>query len=213
MIPYDEKRATNVCERVPGYSGAIHYSFWTNLVAVPDWSSLLMFGVYHGRDLSMLCEIAGDYPKRQFLFTGVDKFNDESCADWPNEVKGKTWAEAGLGKCPDYATAKANIEQYRPPTVKLTICKSDEMEFIATHPFTYDFIYLDTAHDYDSVCRQVKAVKKLCHPKTILMGDDYTNKGFAGAQFEVRRAVCDSFTEHTVFGEWIWVGHSKHIKP
>lgn len=201
-------RLATVCAEVPGYSGGAHIAFWTALIERPNWSSLLMLGVYHGRDLALLCELARDYPERQFSFIGVDKFDDFACADWPAEKKKLGWEAAGYGLPPSYEAAQANIELHRPPNVTVVVFQADDAKVLNTKAKPFDVVYLDTSHDYETVRRQLSQMKSVCHSDTLICGDDYSDEGTWG----VKRAVTEAFVSHEVSAGWIWSAQFKNMK-
>jgi hypothetical protein len=55
-------------------------------------------------------------------------------------------------------------------------------------------------------------VRKLCHPSTLLAGDDFINEG--KEWWGVDRAVGDSFKPQTasVLGQMIWYGAAADLK-
>ena len=82
-----------------------------------------------------------------------------------------------------------------------------DSDFLAQDNNIYDFIYIDTAHDYDTVQRQIRQVKRLCHDKTIVSGDDYSSHEAC----RVPEAVRDGTKEHGLFLNWIWYTFGKNV--
>ena len=72
----------------------------------------------------------------------------------------------------------------------------------------YDFIYIDTSHDYETVQRQLRQVRRLSHEHTIISGDDYSDSGTWG----VKKAVIECTQEHGLFLNWVWYTFAKHLK-
>lgn len=211
-IEYHEDRCRAIVEATPGYSGAIQYNFFQHILQEPWVKDILMLGVYHGRDLAFIADIAKDYPEREFTLVGVDKFSDTPCADWPKEKLGLSWREAGYGRPPSHDSALENIRKFAGENVRLELYKQHDIEFLELETRKFDLIYHDTAHDYDTVRRQIGQVKKLCHEKTFICGDDYSDNG-GQSNWGVKSAVNDSFTSHLVFGDWIWIGRFNNLKP
>jgi len=203
-----EKRLADVCTTVPGYSGAGHIDFWSALMSHQGWSRLLMLGVYYGRDLSLLCELAKEQPDRQFTFAGVDKFDDVACADWPDKKKKLGWEAAGFGSPPSFSTAHSNIEKHKPTNVTMILHEHDDSTILRSKCQPFDIVYLDTAHDYETVKRQIGQMKNISHPDTLICGDDYSDEGTWG----VKRAVSEAFPDHHVSAGWIWSAPFNSIK-
>jgi hypothetical protein len=201
----DNERCAAVCADVPGYSDAKHYAFFRHMLS-QNIQSMLMLGVYCGRDLAMCCDIAKDFPDRRFMFLGVDKFSDTPCDDWPEDARDKTWEQAGYGTAPCLSRAKENIERHRPENTAVALIPKDDLEFLASCPISFDCVYLDTSHDYGHVRRQLSLVKNACHIKTLICGDDYSDAGTWG----VKRAVIEAFYSHGVFAEWLW--HANYVQ-
>jgi len=203
----DKERCAAICADVPGYSDAKHYAFFRQVLAA-DIKSLLMLGVYFGRDLSFCCDIAKDYTQRRFLFSGVDKFADTPCADWPREKENCSWEEAGYGPAPSRFVAERNINKFLPENVSLALITYDDCAFLESTTQSFDCVYLDASHDYEHVKRQLSLVKNVCHIKTLICGDDYSDAGTWG----VKRAVTESFRSHSVFANWIWHAPFSELK-
>ena len=211
-VTYHEDRCRAVVEAVPGYSGAIQYNFFQRLLAFPKVNRVLMLGVYHGRDLCFIGDIAKDYSEREFTLVGVDKFEDAACADWPEGKVGMNWREAGYGRPPSHDSALENLRKFCGDNVRFELYKQRDREFLELESRKFDLIYLDTSHDYETVRRQLGQIGKLCHETTLICGDDYSDEGNQ-SNWGVKSAVKDSFTNHLVFGGWIWMGKYCDLIP
>lgn len=212
----DMDRVATINATVLGYSGPVHYAFFKSLLEEhPQLKVMLVLGVYHGRDICYICDILRRYhPNREMIVTGVDKFSDTPCDDWPEEKNGMGWKEAGFGEPPSYEKALANISRFK-GSVKLFLISVSDSTFLCSvgQPIN-DFVYIDTSHDYACVSRQLKQVKRVCvGGETILAGDDYSDVSNAGGSWGVKSAVADGLTAHEVFGEWIWISRALNLKP
>ena len=138
-------------------------------------------------------------------FTGVDKFSDDFCEDWPEEDKSKNWEDAGFGVAPNIDETRRHLLCVGFSDVNLV--KMHDATFMAQDNNIYDFIYIDTSHDYETVQRQIRQVKRLCHDNTIVSGDDYSDNGTWG----VPKAVRDETKEHGLFLNWIWYTLGKNL--
>ena len=197
-----------IASRVPGWSRVIHYLFFKSVFqAMPEIKTVLILGVYMGRDITIMLDVCAG---RALQVVGVDRFADQPCDDWAPEKKGQSWAESGFGDAPDIKKALDNINPQEPHQVKLI--QSDSAVFLANVTGQFDFIYIDTSHDYDTVKREIEAVRKLCHPGTLIAGDDFINDG--KEWWGVDRAVADSFKPQTasVLGQMIWYGAAADLK-
>lgn len=205
----DEKSIAQISARIPGYSAAVHYAFFKSLLAATDIKEVLILGVYHGRDIAFLIDALTRYhPGRRIKIVGVDKFDDQPCADWPEEKRKESWEAAGMGPAPTIESAMDNLQD-RSGDVTLDLVKSDDSQFIGTTGQQFDFIYLDTSHDYATVWRQLRTISKMCWSDTLICGDDYSDNGTWG----VKRAVTQAFQNHSVFGNWIWMADNSLLVP
>ena len=74
------------------------------------------------------------------------------------------------------------------------------MEKLALHGIAPDFVYIDGAHDADSVYADVATAVEL-FPKAIIIGDDYTlpGKGYQGIYTGLRRAIVNNVFPESEF--------------
>lgn len=208
-ITYDDIQAINgINARIVGYSNAKHYGFFKALFANEDIQSLLILGVYHGRDIAFMLSVLERYcANRGVQIVGVDKFTDTACADWPEQKHAMNWAQAGFGRAPAFETALRNVQH---PNVRLI--KSTDSEYLANTPRKFDVIYLDTSHDHETVSRQFRQIKRIANPGAVICGDDYSDESNAGGSWGVKRAVTEAFAHHGVFADWIWFARVEDLK-
>lgn len=189
--------ALAISQRVGGWSKQYHYYFFKSFLdAFPEARSVLIVGVYLGRDISFILDAAGE---RHLTVTGIDKFNAEPCDDWPEEKRSMTWEQAFNCPPPDIEVAYGNIGANGNHAVHLV--KANDKDWLESANGAFDLIYLDTAHDKATVQRQIRQVHKLCHPFTIIAGDDYEN---IMPTWGVKEAVAESFRSHQVLADTIW---------
>lgn len=194
-----------ICQRIPGYSLGAHYGFFKwSITAHPDLRDILILGVYHGRDIAFMLDIIARYcPDRAITITGVDKFSDTPCADWPADRRALSWQDAGFGAPPTRAAAIANLRLCAPSAASVDLIECPHEEYVSGASHVFDLIYQDGSHDYPSVSAQHRAIPRLCRsPSTLVCGDDYSDDGTWG----VKRAVTESFKESLLFENWIWCG-------
>lgn len=199
-----QKRCSPIIQRIRGWSNAHHYLFFKSWMdAFPEKDRplrILIVGVYLGRDISFMLDAAGE---QVLEITGVDKFNAEPCDDWPAEKRGMTWEQAFNCPPPDRETALNNILAHTRPDSKhvVKLVKADDKDWLESATGAYDLIFLDASHEYESISRQIRAVHKLCHPFTVISGDDYANEM---ATWGVETAVKEAFKSHYHIDNRIW---------
>lgn len=200
----DLARIEAINAAIPGWSGQRQYAFFKGVLQVrPELRTVLMLGVYQGRDLAYLLDIAARYhADRPLTFCGVDKFSDTPCADWPDGKRPLDWKAAGFGEAPSLARALENLRPFRlPDAPRMVILRQkDDASYLVESHTRFDFAYLDTAHDFETVQRQLRQVLRVTKPGAIIAGDDYSDAGTWG----VKRAVAAGTRRHAVFANWIW---------
>lgn len=209
--PGDNERVSVISAAIPGWSDIKQYAFFKALLAeaTPSIREVLILGVYHGRDMAFLLDVANRYcPHRELRVVGVDKFNAEPCEDWPEGKRGMTWEQAGFGLPPDFERAKKNLAPFQGISRAAIVIKQDDFSFLAETKLMFDAVYIDTSHDYASAKRVIDAVPNVCREHTIIGGDDYSDEGTWG----VKRAVSESFETHGVFAGWIWYSNRQQLK-
>lgn len=208
----DVDAINRINSRVLGYSNERHYAFFKTLFGVPDINSVLILGVYHGRDMCYMFDVLERYhPGRKVRIIGVDKFEDAACADWPEDKKGKNWVEAGFGTPPDSEAAQRNIRALFPNLTDsdFAVVSMRDEQYLTDHSLNFDAIYLDTAHDHATVSRQLRQVRRIANPGAVVCGDDYSDEGTWG----VKRAVEEAFSIHHIFADWIWFSSVEKLTP
>jgi len=199
---------------IPGYSGYVHQAFFKMLLNEPSVNNILMLGVYHGRDIAIIMDLARRWrPHVPTYVSGVDKFTNDACDDWPEPKKGLGWQEAGFGQPPAGVTrVKHNLTHAVGPLPEghaFTVIESTDEEYLLMHAraatsIKFDAVYLDTSHDYPTVKRQIPQAHAVMRPGGIICGDDYSDDSNAGGSWGVKKAVTEAHPKHVVFGDWIW---------
>jgi hypothetical protein len=186
-----------ICEAVPGYSDAAHYRFFERSLALPGVHDVLILGVYRGRDIAFMLDAArAVLPRdRALRIVGVDKFTDDSCTDWPAYAKSLSWSEAGFGMPPNYEEAKKATGF----DSRVELIVSDDSDYLEKCDEKFDVIYMDTAHDFETVNRQIRQVRPLARAGALICGDDYQEK----PRFGVIPAVRKNFKAAGILGR-VW---------
>ena len=202
--PEDDKAIAAICARVPGWSDARQYGFFKQtLAARPEISDTLVLGVYHGRDICFMIDILRRYHAGRYMrIVGVDKFSNERCADWPGWAG--SWEQVTHGMpAPDMDAATRNIA-----SVQCELVKMDDVTFIDQCADQFDFVYVDTSHDYQSVKNVLSHLKPVCREGATIAGDDFSSANGWG----VPQAVNETFSHFTLYAGWIWVTEPKHFR-
>jgi hypothetical protein len=206
LSPEDVRRMEEIRQTVPGYSEVGHYAFFKHLLACAPIKRLLILGVYHGRDIAYLMDIARALG-RPLQVVGVDKFSDDFCEDWPKERQSLNWKQAGFGTSPSFEAAQANLARLG-FSESVTLIKQHDEVFLASCADHFDAIYIDTSHDYNTVARQIRQTVGLLTDDGLLSGDDYSDQGTWG----VKRALTEFAPGHVVFTNWIWIAARDQVK-
>lgn len=183
-----------------GYSGNSHWEFFKMVLGKPWIKNICILGVYYGRDIAYMANILNSLGRDDYQIVGVDKFEDSYCDDWPEEQRNLTWEEAGFGPAPTLNKTKANLFELGLATNVFLVSDLD-VNFFKNTQQKFDFIYLDTSHDYETVRKTIELSLARINPNGILGGDNFSDEGTWG----VASAVRDSFTKYDVFFNWLWL--------
>jgi hypothetical protein len=204
VTPEDIVAANELGTRIPGWSNLHHVAFFKaalrELFGTYKAPSILVCGVYHGLDLAIIADLAARYHSgRQFRLVGVDLFSSQPCADWPQEKRGMTWEQAFGCAPPNMIAAATNC-----PRAEIRQC--DSVTYLANNGHDFDFIYLDTSHDEQTVRRELTSA--LINPRdySLIAGDDYGGEG--GFEGGVQRAVDSMLPNHLAVFNRIWISQT-----
>ena len=185
----------NATPGIRGWSNLGHAVYFDAILATGRVRKILVCGVYHGADLAIIAARA-DEQKIDVELTGIDLFEDKELPDWPEGTKGKTWQQAHHVPPPNLEIAQKNC-----PRAKILI--GDAGQYLVNHAQNFDFIYLDTSHDYETTRREILAVL-LSNPRPILLGgDDYET--LPNHPWGVKKACLELIPNHKVFFHRCWL--------
>lgn len=205
LVALSRKRIERTCL---GYSGKGHWNFFRNLFSEhPGISRICILGVYYGRDIAFMSYHLGKLG-REFHITGVDKFEDQAGEDWPDELKGKTWQEAGFGPAPKKEFAQANLEKLG-FAKNVTLVQDTGENFLRTNSRLFDFVYIDVSHDYETTKESISLARRNVREGGWIGGDDFSNEGTWG----VKKAVQEAFSEFDLVNDWIWLAQTGSYQP
>jgi predicted O-methyltransferase YrrM len=117
------------------------------------------------------------------------------------------WTEAGFGPAPSLEQARANLEQLQLAS-KVQLHKERAEQFLSDTDITFDFIYIDTSHDYETTRTTIDLSIPRLNPNGVIGGDDFSDEGTWG----VARAVKDSFTKFDIQSDWLWLAEPKNYQ-
>lgn len=198
----DEALVSLINEKIIGYSSNPNWHYFDVVLANPDIKDICIFGVYHGRDCAYLSSILKKH-NRQVTVTGVDKFRDVYGDDWPDELRDKSWEQAGYGKPPSIQQTRSNLTEYG----NIELVQDTAQHYLQTTEKMFDFIYIDVSHDYQTTMEVIKYSIPKLRTEGIIGGDDYEDSG----NCKVKNAVKDSFKSHLVYHNWFWLARKEEF--
>jgi hypothetical protein len=195
--PPDIDRINDVCR---GWSTREHWAFFETLFRDhPGVRDVCILGVYHGRDIAYMATLLRRLKRAGYSITGVDRFSDGPMPDWPPEKVGLTWEQAGFGPAPVRERALDNLTALGLHE-GVTLVPSDAVAFLQATDRLFDFIYIDTSHDYETTVAHIRAALPRLAAGGVIGGDDFSDEGTWG----VRRAVQHCFTRFRGHKGSIW---------
>ncbi|MBZ5637124.1 MAG: class I SAM-dependent methyltransferase [Acidobacteriia bacterium] len=200
LSPAERRQKDEVDSVCIGYSGDGHWNFFRTIARRPNLRKLCVLGVYHGRDVAYLSALLAREGRGDAAIVGVDKFEDTPCKDWPESASGLSWRQAGFGEPPDIETTRRNLARLGLDR-NVSLRKQEAESFLAKTAEVFDFIYVDTSHDYHSTDRTIRLAMRRLNPDGTIAGDDFSDRGTWG----VASAVRDSFVKFEVLSDWIWL--------
>ena len=182
-----------------GYSTEDHWKSFRRVLGARPIRKLCILGVYYARDVAYLASILESLGRSDYHITGIDKFDDSACEDWPDDKKGLSWQEAGFGSAPALARARSNLEELGLDD-KVTLLQGLGEEYLDGTDASFDLIYIDTSHDYETTRRSIAAAVPRVAVGGMIGGDDFSDEGAWG----VARAVRGCFEQFELDANWIW---------
>jgi len=167
--------------------------------AVESIRRVRVLGVYCGRDVAYIASVFDSLRRPAFHVTEFDKFEDSGCADWPAGMKGRSWSEAGFGEVPAIQSTRRNLERLSLAS-QVTLHQGRAEEFLAATDQSFDLIYIDTSHGYQTRRRTIELAIPRLAPGGIGGGDDFSDQGTWG----VARAVREAFERFDLHANGIW---------
>ncbi len=194
-----------ICDVCTGWSGEVQWALFQYVFSKYRVRDILILGVYYGRDIAFMAAILEDLGVADYHITGVDRFSDSYCEGGPEEKRGLTCAEAGFGSAPRMESAQHNLETLGYHH-KLTLIQSKGEDYLRNNTQEYDFIYIDTSHDYATTMETIRLAVPRLRDGGVIAGDDYSDAGTWG----VKTAVDHAFTKVVGIEERVWLAHKEH---
>jgi len=150
---------------------------------VPENAVIAEIGVAFGAFSQSMLEIAK--PKKMYA---IDIFNDKTTGFWGDNV----FAENNTTHFEWY---KKKFEKYVSDET-LEMKKGLSWDIMAEFPDgTFDYVYLDAAHDYDSVVKDIEVLKHKVKDGGIIQFNDYTFQDAIGVAPAVNKYVNETASE------------------
>jgi hypothetical protein len=161
-------------------------------------------------ELPALLNARGLHGRGAEIGVKLGKYSDELLSNWDGEelVSIDPWLSAD----PDEYVDRSNVSQdefdsYYEETRRLlsrygsrsTIWRMTSVEAAAKAPdHSFDFVYIDARHDYESVKEDLQAWCAKVRPGGILAGHDYVDGDLPQGEFYVKSAVDEFFGERGI---------------
>jgi hypothetical protein len=194
-----QEEINSICR---GYSDYKHWLFFKKVLSSIKGHDVLMLGVYQGRDIAYISALLKLLGIQKYSITGVDKFDDSPCMDWPEDKHGMRWQEAGFGVPPDLNIARKNLAELGLSDNVLFVQNNAE-DFLKNSKKFFDLIYIDVSHDYQTTMNCIDLAVPRLTAKGHVGGDDFSDIGTWG----VASAVKESFASFKLFYDWIWLAN------
>jgi glycosyltransferase involved in cell wall biosynthesis len=167
---------------------------------LPDGAKVVEIGVYHGRSLLYLAERLWALGKRNCQLYAVDTWGRVMTPN-PNESWNSKDEEIFRGNCIKIGEAGSLVYPLWLTSNEAAVWFSGKRGFETFNPTEFDLIFIDGAHDYESVKADIVAWKSLVKVGGILSGHDYWNWG---EHEGVGRAVDEAFPGVATCGSVWW---------
>ena len=119
--------------------------------------------------------------------------------DWPDNKRQLSWEAAGFGPAPTLEAAVGNLMTLG-YSARCHLVKGEAKRFLRETAETFDLVYIDVAHDYETTIELIELGANRLAPSGILAGDDYADTGTWG----VKRAVDQAFPDAVIFEGRVW---------
>jgi len=133
---------------------------------VPHGGVCAEIGVFRGRFTEHILAIAK--PSRLHLIDGWWTFHGEHFPDWG------AYTEHGQLATRDAFEEVQGIIGAADPSIHIQVHVDDDLAILASFPDRYfDWVYLDSSHEYEHSCRELTALEPKMKPSGLVLGDDW----------------------------------------
>ncbi len=144
-------------------------------------NSILEIGVDEGETaFNLITNAVKFHPKNSIKYIGVDLFSD---------LMSDVIAKREVSQIPHSRSQVENKLKKNFVSVNLKLIEGDSNMVLKTMTDTFDFIFIDGGHSYETVKRDFELSIKLLNQNGIIVLDDYTNAKAAKIGYGVRRLV------------------------
>jgi hypothetical protein len=193
-----------------GFGEKCFHVIWRELVKQqPSSFAFLEIGVYKGQVMSLVKLLADHYNKDVKIY-GVTPLSN--AGDQYSNYDNVNYSEV-VNNCFQQFNLDINVQD--------NIIKGLSTDTIIMQKVVekglFDIVYVDGAHDYNSVCSDIILVKKITKSGSYIIFDDSAcYKNFAVPRFTGHIGVCDAVRDEiesdTSFIEVLCVGHNRIFK-
>jgi len=201
-----------VASGIEGFSGPRQWAFFSWAAENLPCQRILMLGVYRGFDIALLAKLLLAAGREEWHIDGVDLFKDAPISDWTEEQKKKKKWQSAMGVPPPslQASRQKLKKALGPHYGQVTLYQTSAESYLARRPEgKYDWVYIDTSHDYESTLRQIDLSIPVVKQGGWLAGDDFA-EGPQWPTWGVPRAVKERFGEkYRLFANWVWLARKE----
>jgi len=154
--------------------------FFLNQILKKKPKHFLEIGIFHGVTSRNVCDLLQEIHGKNFSFTGIDLFDSEG-EETKDEIIPQTKFSNPLKKI--YYKYIVRLDPYSKESVEKLLSKhKDNINIIKGNSNkvlkeisldSFDFVFLDGGHKYETVLNDLKSLTKIVINKGVILCDDY----------------------------------------
>ena len=154
--------------------------FFLNQILKKKPKHFLEIGIFHGVTSRNVCDLLQEIHGKNFSFTGIDLFDSEG-EETKDEIIPQTKFSNPLKKI--YYKYIVRLDPYSKESVEKLLSKhKDNINIIKGNSNkvlkeisldSFDFVFLDGGHKYETVLNDLKSLTKVVINKGVILCDDY----------------------------------------
>ena len=154
--------------------------FFLNQIFEKKPKHFLEIGIFHGVTSRNVCDLLQEIHGKNFSFTGIDLFDSDS-EETKDEIIPQTKFSNPLKKI--YYKYIVRLDPYSKESVEKLLSKhKDNINIIKGNSNkvlkeisldSFDFVFLDGGHKYETVLNDLKSLTKIVINKGVILCDDY----------------------------------------